>query len=98
MSDLQKCLNCGGRWIIGKEVNYCQQCGLTCDKVFSLDKTPCGKPVYVTEMSTWAGNGYPDPLTGLFAGDTELKQIDKGDERYWVGRTSSGAFIRVFND
>ena len=75
--------------------------------VFTVSRAPCGAPVYVTEMSTWEGNGFPDPVTGI-ACDTEVMRFERkpdgpehrdADVEYWVTVSNvSGAFMRIFND
>ena len=60
--------------------------------------TPCGAPVYVTEFSTWRACGCPDPLTGEDMSNVQVEVRGDGDNRYWVGRSPSGVFFRIFND
>jgi len=78
----------------------------TLNGVFTITQTPCGAPVYVTEMSTWEGNGYPDPLTGI-ACNPEVMRLERKPDglqpwdevEYWVTVSNvSGVFMRIFND
>lgn len=67
-----------------------------------MSRTPCGAPVYETEMSTWEGNGCPDPVTGLPC-STDIMRFERkpetGEVQYWVTVANwSGAFLRIYND
>ena len=66
---------------------------------FWLDYTPCGKPIYVTEMSTWAKFDYRDPITGRPCKDEVKleKKFVRDELRYFVGLAPSGVFLRIFN-
>jgi len=70
--------------------------------VFSETKTPDGSPVFVTDMSTWSGNGFPDPISGMPLDPVMIpmqRKPETGEIEYWVGKSYlSGAFLRVFND
>lgn len=70
-------------------------------EMFTIDHTPCGREIFVVEMSTWEGNGFPHPRTGLPVDikSVDLRVVDKGDDnRYWVGALDNDTFIRVLND
>lgn len=63
------------------------------------DRTPCGKVIWCTEMSTWEANGCPDPLTGEPCPNLQLTPITKNEEvAYFVGMTPSGLFVKFWND
>lgn len=69
--------------------------------IFTKDSTPCGRPIFCTEMSDWNGAGRPDPATGNPCGDIQLRpgKFDQEEEiLYWVALAPSGAFMRIFND
>lgn len=57
---------------------------------------------YVTEMSTWSGNKFPDPITNqpVYGSHTYLTEVPSrdGDAAYWEGMFPSGAEVLIFND
>ncbi len=73
---------------------------------FFVEKTPCGRPVYVTEYTDWKGMGFPHPITGVsvFPGELTLQRVDEQDPAnkygvmYHVGKLSDGTFVRILND
>ena len=66
--------------------------------MFILDYTPCGKTVYVTELSTWTANGKPDPLTGRGCWSIVLnKKFIRDELKYFVAVAPSGAFLKLYN-
>lgn len=56
-----------------------------------------GLRVFITEMSTWSGNGSPSPISGQSLEKLPLTQVGKGDERYWE-LEADGVLLRIFND
>jgi len=70
--------------------------------MFTIEHLPDGKLVYVTEMSTWAGNGKPDPLTGRPCWGIVLERrwtdCRNEDITHFVGVAPSGAHLHIFND
>jgi hypothetical protein len=73
--------------------------------VFTMDQTPCGRPVFCTDKSDWAGMQYPHPVTMIPMTIDDLNVMsmqairdDEGEVRYWVTATPDGHFMRIYND
>jgi hypothetical protein len=59
-------------------------------------------------MSTWEGNGYPHPVTGVKQDRSTIRMNrilpsdpayrGDGDNFYWTVALEDGTFLHVFND
>lgn len=72
--------------------------------MFTEEKTLDGTVIYVTEVSTWDGNGYIDPITKAPVPRHVLNSFEPrrnaktGEIDFFYGVTESGALVKAFND